>query len=245
MAGALCRGRRRSKNHIPTEHKIAKRHGTVFDLRAIRKTSREVGALLIIDGTQSVGALPFDVESIQPDALICAGYKWLLGPYALGLAYYGPYFDQGKPVEENWINRKNSENFAGLVHYESSYQPGSLRYEVGEHSNFIAVPMLLRAIEQLNQWQPENIQAYCRAITKRAIGDLQEAGFWIEEETYRAAHLFGIRAPLELDMQKLKTELVRKKIFVSYRGDAIRISPNVYNTKEDLKKLVQTLQSCL
>lgn len=40
--------------------------GTRFDLLAIRKRTREVGALLIIDGTQSVGALPFDVEKFNP-----------------------------------------------------------------------------------------------------------------------------------------------------------------------------------
>ena len=50
---------------------------------------------LVVDGTQSVGALPFDVGQIQPDALICATYKWLLGPYSLGLSYFGPRFDEG------------------------------------------------------------------------------------------------------------------------------------------------------
>lgn len=215
--------------------------GTLFDLIAISKRTKEVGALLIIDGTQSVGALPFDLEKIQPDALICAGYKWLLGPYSIGLAYYGEFFDGGKPVEESWINRKNSENFAGLVNYESEYQPGVLRYEVGEHSNFILVPMLLKAIEQLNRWRPENVQSYCKSIAKKTIDELMELGFWIEDDTHRASHLFGIRLPLELDMQKVKTELLKKKIYVSYRGDAMRVSPNVYNTKDDLKKLSNTL----
>src|SRR6187402_2277519 len=52
--------------------------GTLFNLEQIRKRTRDVGALLIIDGTQSVGVLPFDIKKIQPDALVCAGYKWLL-----------------------------------------------------------------------------------------------------------------------------------------------------------------------
>jgi len=74
--------------------------------------------LLIIDGIQSIGTLPFSVKEIQPDALICAGYKWLLGPYSIGLAYYSDTFANGFPIEENWINRKNSEDFGGLVNYE-------------------------------------------------------------------------------------------------------------------------------
>ncbi|MFT5802449.1 MAG: selenocysteine lyase/cysteine desulfurase, partial [Nonlabens sp.] len=62
--------------------------GTLYDLKAIRKASRNVGALLIVDGSQSVGALPFNIEEIQADALIVVGYKWLMGPYGTALAYF-------------------------------------------------------------------------------------------------------------------------------------------------------------
>ncbi|MBX2964892.1 MAG: aminotransferase class V-fold PLP-dependent enzyme [Cyclobacteriaceae bacterium] len=219
--------------------------GTRFDLEAIRKRTHEVGALLIVDGTQSVGAFPFDVERIQPDALICAGYKWLLGPYSVGLAYYGSYFDNGKPVEENWINRLNSEDFAGLVQYEHNYQPGALRYEVGEHSNFILVPMLLKAIQQLNNWGPERIQEYCRAIGQPVLQKLLEKGFVIEDEPWRGAHLFGIRLPEGVDMNSVKNSLQKHNVYVSFRGNAIRVSPNVYNTKKDFDKLYTALIKAL
>ncbi|MBL4593932.1 MAG: aminotransferase class V-fold PLP-dependent enzyme, partial [Flavobacteriales bacterium] len=75
--------------------------GTIFNLKAIREKATANNALLIIDGTQSIGAMPFSVEEIKPDAVICAGYKWLMGPYSLGLAYYGEYFNNGIPIEEN------------------------------------------------------------------------------------------------------------------------------------------------
>ena len=83
--------------------------GTQFDLERVSARARECDALLVVDGTQSVGASPFDVERIRPDALVCAGYKWLLGPYSVGLAYFGPAFDDGTPLEENWIARRGSE----------------------------------------------------------------------------------------------------------------------------------------
>lgn len=217
--------------------------GTVFDLEAIRKRTRECGALLIVDGTQSVGAYPFDVEKINPDALICAAYKWLLGPYSIGLAYYGDYFNDGKPIEENWIHRRDSENFSALVNYESGYQPGAARFGVGEHSNFILAPMALKAISQISRWGVENIQHYCQSITEGAITALREKGFLIEEMPYRAAHLFGIRHPRQLDPQKLKEKLSRYKISVSVRGDAIRVSPHVYNDASDLARLVKVLVS--
>lgn len=215
--------------------------GTRFDLEAIRKRTRETGALLIIDGTQSVGALSFDVQKIQPDVLVCAGYKWLLGPYSIGLAYYNESFDNGNPLEENWINRLHSEAFNRLVHYEQAYQPGALRYDVGEHSNFILLPMMLKAVQQLNRWGVENIQTYCKAITADAIQQLKERGFWVEEEAYRGSHLFGIRPPRHLDIDRLKNNLLQHKIYVSFRGNSIRVSPNVYNTATDLQRLVKAL----
>jgi selenocysteine lyase/cysteine desulfurase len=73
--------------------------GTLFDLRAIGERAREVGAAFVVDGTQSVGALPFDVAEVRPDALICAAYKWLLGPYSVALGYFGPRYDDGVPLE--------------------------------------------------------------------------------------------------------------------------------------------------
>ncbi len=215
--------------------------GTRFDLERIRRRTREVGALLIIDGTQSVGALPFDVQKIQPDALICAGYKWLMGPYSIGLAYYGEYFDDGKPIEENWINRLDSEDFTGLINYQSPYQPGSLRYEVGEHSNFILVPMMLEALRQINRWKPENIQNFCRNISLPAIQKITMAGFWLEEDNYRGHHLFGIRFPKGLSIDAIRERIKKKKIAVSFRGDSMRVSPHVYNDAKDFERLVDAL----
>ena len=95
--------------------------GTLFDLKRIRNKATENNALLVIDGTQSVGALPFDIQEIQPDVLICAAYKWLLGSYSFGVAYFGEKFDNGTPIEENWINRLNSHQFENLVNYQPEY----------------------------------------------------------------------------------------------------------------------------
>ncbi|MEX1238165.1 MAG: aminotransferase class V-fold PLP-dependent enzyme [Cyclobacteriaceae bacterium] len=215
--------------------------GTLFDLEALRQRTMEVGAILVIDGTQSVGALPFDVRRIQPDALVCAAYKWLLGPYSIGLAYYGDYFNEGRPIEENWIHRRDSENFSGLVNYESRYQPGALRFGVGEHSNFILAPMAMKAIAQVNRWGVENIQEYCRAITEPALAVLREKGFLIEDLPNRGAHLFGIRHSRALDPEKVKERLNKFKVHVSVRGTAIRVSPHVYNDEEDLDRLVKIL----
>jgi len=213
--------------------------GTLFDLAAIRAKTRQVGALMILDATQSVGALPFDVQQLQPDALICAGYKWLMGGYGLGLAYYGAAFDGGIPIEENWINRLDSDNFSQLVNYQEAYQPKATRYCVGEQSNFIHVTMLSAALEQLLEWGVENIQTYCAALTAEPLQELKELGCWVEDANARSSHLFGVRIGKGLEMKELKQKLADNQVYVSQRGNALRISPHVYNTAEDMEKLIE------
>ncbi len=227
---------------MPNIHWI---YGVKFDLETISKRCKEVGALLIIDGTQSVGALDFDVEKIQPDAVICAGYKWLLGPYSIGLAYLGEFFDEGVPVEESWMHRAESDNFAKLIRYERAYRPKAQRYNMGEHSNFILMPMLEDSLTQLVNWGVDNIQNYTKTITQQPIKALQELGCWLENEAYRANHLLGISLPQNIDNQFFTDKLSAKKIIISNRGVAIRVSQNVYNTEADLWALVEVLKTSL
>ncbi len=216
--------------------------GTLFDLKAIREKTNTVNAMLIIDGTQSVGAFPFSIKEIDPDALVCGGYKWMLGPYSTGMAYYSDVFNNGTPIEHNWMNRYNSEDFNNLTQYEDRYQEKAARYSVGESSNFALTPMLIRAIEQLIEWQPKNIQEYCKSISKNAVQQLRDLDCFIEEDTYRAHHLFGIYLPDHMGLEKLKAALKQQRIFVSFRGNAIRVSPNVYNSEGDFERLVAQFQ---
>jgi len=220
-------------------------NGTLFDLKAIRKKSKEHEALLIIDGSQSVGALPFSIKEIQPDALVCAGYKWLFGPYGCAYAYFGSYFDNGTPIEDNWANRLNSENFSGLTKYEPKYKPMANRYMVGESGNFIYVQMQIEALKQVLQWNPTEIQEYCKEISFEAVKELQEMGFHIAESEQRTHHLFGVEIPKNIDANLIKTVLKERNIFVSFRGNYIRVSCHLYNTKEDFKTLVECLFSVL
>ena len=113
--------------------------GTLFDLQAIREKTTAVNAMMVIDGTQSIGALPFPVEDIQPDALICGGYKWLLGPYSIGMAYYSDAFSKGTPIEHNWMNRHNSEDFSGLTNYQDQYKEkaASINFIVGLEDSYV------------------------------------------------------------------------------------------------------------
>jgi len=106
--------------------------GLKVDIDLIGQKAREVGALYLIDGTQYVGAYPYDQMITQPDVLVTSAYKWLLAPYGLSLAYIGEKFDGKKPIEDSWLNRMNSQYFQRLNDYNDTYRPKARRFEVGQ-----------------------------------------------------------------------------------------------------------------
>ncbi|MBJ7881078.1 aminotransferase class V-fold PLP-dependent enzyme [Gelidibacter salicanalis] len=219
--------------------------GALFDLKAIRKKTRQHNALLIIDGSQSVGALPFSVKDIQPDALICAGYKWLFGPYGCAYAYYGPYFDNGEPLEENWTNRLDSHKLPDLTQYQDTYKPFANRYVMGESGSFIHVKMQLEALKQVLLWTPEAVQAHCRELSVKAVLELRNLGCYIEDDAYRSHHLFGLELPDSVDLKAFKKALSDQNIFVSFRGAYVRLSCHIFNTERDFQRFITCLKSVL
>ncbi|MDO5971813.1 aminotransferase class V-fold PLP-dependent enzyme [Flavivirga aquimarina] len=234
-----------SKTAVVAMGNIHWSNGALFDLKSIREKTKSQNALLIVDGSQSIGALPFSVKELQPDALICAGYKWLFGPYGCAYAYYGSYFDNGSPIEESWMNRLHSEDFAGLTNYESQYKPLANRYSVGESGNFIYVKMQIAALKQVLEWTPKAIQDYCESISFEAVKKLEKLGCYIEDANSRTHHLFGIELPNELDLQALQKDLLSKNIYVSFRGNFIRISCHLFNTSKDFEPLMACLSKHL
>jgi len=216
--------------------------GTRFDLVALGRRAREAGAYYIVDGTQSVGALPFDFAAVQPDLLLVAGYKWLLGPYQCGFVAVGDRLMGGKPIEYNWINRDHSEDFNLILSYRDGYQPGARRFDVGEHSNFIGVPMLLAAAKQILAWGVPEIQRYCEALQAPLAQALEDTPFRIAPAVDHAAHLFGVPLPDPARAPAILEELKRRDVWVSLRGTYIRVSPHVYNTPENMQTLADVLR---
>ncbi|HUH12213.1 MAG TPA: aminotransferase class V-fold PLP-dependent enzyme [Longimicrobiales bacterium] len=218
--------------------------GSLFDLERFGARARQVGALFVVDGTQTVGAHPFDVRAVRPDALVCAGYKWLLGPYSLGVMYLGERFDDAQPLEETWIGREASEDFRALVDYRDRYRQDASRFDVGERSNFILVPMLAAALEQLLEWGVAEVAAYCDRLNQRVARGAAELGYQpVGGE--RCANIVGVRAPVQADDALLDRLLAERRVFVSRRGDALRVSPHVYNDDADVDALLEVLRAAL
>jgi selenocysteine lyase/cysteine desulfurase len=218
--------------------------GSLIDLARVGERARAVGAALVVDGAQSVGAHPFSVADIQPDFLVAVTYKWLLGPYSLGFVYVAPQWREGAPLESNWITREQSEDFNGLVNYRDAFQPGARRYDMGERSNFALMPIAVASLRQLLAWRVEEIAATLRELTAHIEDGARRVGLDPVPGERRVGHLIGLRssAPLPPDLSK---QLAAEGIYVSFRGNAIRVSPHLYNTHEEVDRLFAALAKAL
>jgi selenocysteine lyase/cysteine desulfurase len=215
--------------------------GTLFDLLRIGARAREVGALFMIDATQTVGAMPFDCAAIQPDALVVHSYKSMLSNYGLGFVVFSDKFANAKPVEESWLMRAGSDNFARLVDYQDDYDRGMRRFDTSLRANPSLISMLGASAELLLAWQPGRIREYLLGIERDFVTRVREMGFEVTDEEERAANIFGLKLPSGLDVEACRSMLAAEKIHVSVRGSAIRISPHVYNDANDLSRLVDVL----
>ena len=219
--------------------------GGLVDLEAVRAACDRVGAALVVDGSQSVGALPLDVGRVRPDVLVSVGYKWLLGPYSLGFAWFAPHLRDGVPLEETWYARAGSEDFSGLVDYVDEYQPGARRYDVGEVANFALVPVAEAALRQILSWGVERIStalaAHTRAIAEGAVA----LGLGVAPEHRRSPHLLGLRLPHGSEPGAVAAELAQRSVHVSVRGSSVRVSPHLWTTERDIAALLDGLAAAV
>ncbi len=219
--------------------------GGLIDLEAVGTACRRVGAALCVDATQSAGALPFDVRRIQPDFLAVAGYKWLLGPYSFGFLYVAKHWQTARPIEHGWIARRASEDLAGLVNYQDEFQPGARRFDVGERSNFALMPAAQASLELIEGWTVPRILATLSRRTS-AIAARARAEFGIDSvpDRLRAGHYLGLRFPQGLPAD-LPQRLAAAKVYVSVRGRAMRVTPHLWTTDDDIETLFTVLASAL
>jgi selenocysteine lyase/cysteine desulfurase len=210
----------------------------MLDVEAIARRCRSVGAALVLDTTQSAGALPLDLSAVDPDYLAAASYKWMLGPYSVGFLYVAPRHQQGQPLEEGWITRKGADDFRTLSSYSQELEPNARRFDMGERSNFALLPVAGAAIEQLLAWGVANIAETLGAMNASIGARLEPLG--IQASPWRAPHYLSVRFPGG-PPDGIEAELAAADIHVSLRGNSMRITPHLYNNEADVERLLHHL----
>ena len=217
--------------------------GALIELRDIAPVARDAGAALVIDASQSLGALPLDLGELQPAVVVAVGYKWLLGPFSVGYLYLAPHLRDGEPLEENWIARDGSDDFTTLVDYTDSYLPGARRFDVGQRTNFGLVPMATAALEQIIDWGVPNIAASLQMLNDDLVTRISTLGLAAPSGP-RAPHILGLPVPREAGGRILEA-LREAGVSASVRGSALRLAPHLHTTSSDCDRLVTALATAL
>ncbi len=216
--------------------------GSRVDLVEVGRAVREVGAALVIDASQSFGAMPLDVREIQPDFVASVGYKWQLGYFGLAYLWVAEHHRAGLPLEEGWITREGSGDFAGLVDYTDLYEPGARRFDMGERSNFIGIAMSVAATEQIQAWGVVEVSKTLEEVTKVIAEGAEDLGWNTVARDQRSPHLIGIRQRDGLPAG-LGAAFAEAAISVSIRGDSVRIAPHLHTTPDDVDRFLAVLRA--
>jgi selenocysteine lyase/cysteine desulfurase len=148
------------------------------------------------------------------------------------------------PIEQSWMTRAGAEDFARLVDYSESYREGARRFDMGEFSQFVLGPMAARALEQIIAWDVESVRCTLGALTAQLARDVEQLGCSVPRADARVAHMLGVALPGGLPPGLTRT-LGAANVYVSVRGDSIRVAPHLYNDARDIARFVDVLRGAL
>ncbi|HEY1778604.1 MAG TPA: aminotransferase class V-fold PLP-dependent enzyme [Solirubrobacteraceae bacterium] len=214
--------------------------GSLVELGPVVAAARRVGAAVVVDASQSLGAMPLDVEGLRPDFVVSVGYKWLLGPFGVGCLYVDELYRDGEPLEENWINRAGSDDFTALADYTEEYRSGARRFDVGQRPNFGLVPMAIAAAEQLLEWTVSGVSTSLRTVTDRIAQHATDLDLAVPGPHERGPHMLGISLPREA-ASAAALRLADGGVVASVRGSSLRIAPHLHTTADDIERLAAVL----
>jgi len=220
--------------------------GSMLDVPRVAEACHKQGALLLLDVSQSCGAVPMNVRALGADFAVSAGYKWLLGAFGTGFFWAKKeLLATLRPAPFYWMAVAGSDNFAKLDFSDPKPKNSAERWDTPEwasHFNF-NLAALDAGVEFVLRAGPETVRAHNHALIdslfSRLPVDRCVAGSPLERERRGPYGCFVARTPektAEL-YQKLRAE----NVFVSLRESKIRVSPYLFNTIQDIDRLVSVI----
>jgi selenocysteine lyase/cysteine desulfurase len=215
--------------------------GFVPPLEELSQLCRSRGALLFVDGTQSVGALCFNIQRFRPDVLAVHGYKWLISPNGAGFLYVRPELRETlQPNAIGWRSHHGWRAVDNLHHGTPVFSDKAEKYEGGGIS-FALLYGMGAAIGMMLEIGPAAIEARVLELADRVRAVLRKLGGQVAD--YRTA-IVAARFP-NADVSALARALREKKVLVAARKGHLRVSPHFYNNEADVDVFGRELASLL
>jgi cysteine desulfurase/selenocysteine lyase len=198
------------------------------------------GVLLFVDGTQSVGALRFDVARVQPDMLAVHGYKWLLSPNGAGFFYIAPQLRERLPPNVvGWRTHRDWRNVDNLHHGVPELMSSAEKYEGGSVS-FALLYGMEASLDLMLEIGPDAIEVRVLDLAEKTRAILCELGATIANcGSPIVAAKFENR-----DVSAMARTLQEQRVLVAARRGHLRVSPHLYNNEQDLEVFERALRKC-
>lgn len=214
--------------------------GSVINCQRLREATRIVGAYLVLDVTQSAGAIPIYADRWQPDVMVCSGYKWLGGHGGVGLGVIDPQLLARTPPAPGWMGADDPFDMQAT---RLPLAPGARRYTQSTMS-YVSIMGLNTSIRQILEIEPEKIKAHADSLANILAIQLEESGWkpfrpiGNEAASSHILSLFHSNSNADTTMKGL----LDAGIICSVRNGRVRISFAHYNDETDVIHLVNTLK---
>jgi selenocysteine lyase/cysteine desulfurase len=214
---------------------------SMLDVASLAAACKRNGTLLVLDVSQSCGAVPMDVSSLGADFIVCAGYKYLLSPWGTGFLWTRQQnLDWLRPGPYNWLSQ-GVEDFAHL-HFVNPEPASTLsRWDSAEAAtvyNFNLTVMESSAKFVLNAG-PALIHDHNQALINHLFEQLPE-GYRLASP--RQASQRGVSGCVEAgsraDTESLFQTLREERFVVALREGKIRVAPHLLNSTQDMDRLL-------
>ncbi len=210
-------------------------------LEEIGRFLRERGVMLFLDGTQSVGALQFDVRAVQPDMFAVHAYKWLLSPNGAGFMYVSPGLrERLDPNVVGWRSHRGWRNHDRLHHGRPEFKTEAEKYE-GGMLNFAALYAMGASVGMVLELGPEVVEARVNALAAQVREVLRRAGARLLFDELPHYDSPIVAASFDGDTEEMTRRLKAERVLVASRHGRLRVSPHFYNTDAELARAVELL----
>ena len=213
------------------------RNGARLDIPAIAEIARRNGALMLVDGYQGFGTMPFDVHQAGVDFAVGGNVKYLLGTAGIGFLYVRRELVEGLvPTVTGWFAQEDI-----FAMDTTRYHPASSarRFEMGTPPvpNTYAAEAGLAVIQEVGL---DAIAARIRTLTDQIKAEAKGAGYQLATPEHPERHgaMIALRCQ---DAATLAERLEQEHIVTSHRDNNLRVSPHFYNSPHDIETLFSAL----